>query len=68
MTQIKSRNEAGRKAWRAWRQGNLRGYTYIGQEIMQKYGLTQVDIDEMRREMFNKWRRLNRQRKKGVKE
>lgn len=64
MTKMKNKNEAGRKAWRAWRQGNLRGHTYIGQQIMQKYGLTQIDIDDMRRETWNSYQRLRRARKK----
>jgi len=60
---MKNKKEAGRRAWKAWKQGNLRGYTHIGQRIMKEYGLTQADIDDIKRETWNNYKRLLRVRK-----
>ena len=63
MTKTKSKTEAGKKAYKEWKQGNLRGLYNIGQQIIKDYELTQEDLGDMKRETWNRYQRLRRQRK-----
>ncbi len=66
---MENKNEAGRKAeglilYSEWKQGALRGHLKIGKQICKDYNITQEDLDERKRLIWNKYQRLRRQRKK----
>ena len=66
MIKSKSKTEAGKKAYKEWKQGNLRGLYNIGQQIIKDYELTQEDLDDKKRETWNTYQRLRRKRKKII--
>ncbi len=63
MVKAENKKEEGKKAYREWKQGNLRGLYSIGQQIIKDYELTQEDLDDMKRETWNAYQRLRRKRK-----
>lgn len=64
MTKTKNKKEEGIEVYKLWRQGNLRGHKHIGQQIIDDYGLTEKDINEMKREIWNRYKRNLAKRKK----
>jgi len=68
MEQTEKTKEEGLKVWKRWNTYQLRGHKHIGKQIMKKYGLVQKDIDEMRRELINRYRRNRRKKIKEKKE
>ncbi len=57
-----TRREKGIEIWKEWKIENLRKHYNIGEQIMQDYGVTQADIDNIRRESWNRYERLRRKR------
>jgi len=57
--------EQGLILYSKWRQGSLRGHKHIGEQICEDYNITQEDLDNRKRVILNRYRRLYRGRKKA---
>lgn len=64
---MENKTEKGIKAYKEWKMGNLRGHYNIGKGIIKRYGLTEADLERLRKDNENRYKRLRRKRQKDIK-